>query len=114
MSIRMEKISSVVRHCIGEYLSREITSPPYNFTTVSDVVVSPDIRHAKIYISIFGNEDQKKKTLNHITSKRNEIKHILGKHLQTKFTPAIHFYLDDTLEKVDHLEKLFKEIHKSD
>ncbi|MDA0986341.1 MAG: 30S ribosome-binding factor RbfA [Bacteroidetes bacterium] len=114
MSVRIEKLASVVRHGVGDYFSREIASPPYGFVTVLDVIVSPDIRHAKIYVSIFGNEELKEKTLQFVNSRRSEIRHILGKQLQTKFTPEIHFFMDETLDRVEKLEKIFKEIHKDE
>ena len=114
MSMRMERVASVIREEIGMLLLREINDPAYGFITVTEVHVTPDLKLAKIYVSIFGNEEVKQRTMKMLEGKIPHVRAILGSHLRMKFTPSVQFYLDETMEKVDRLEKIIKKIHEND
>ena len=63
MSIRTEKVSSLIKHEIGTILSRGFSDSNVGFVTVTDVHITPDLKTAKIYVSIFGSEETKEKSL---------------------------------------------------
>ena len=80
--------------------------------TVTGVGMSPDLRHAKIYISLMGSENEKKEslaTLNHATG---WIRRELGQRIRMKFLPDIVFLKDTSQEYGEHIDKLIGEIHE--
>lgn len=111
MSIRTERVASVIKHELGEIISREYNEPSFGFITVTDVRMSPDLKIAKIAISIFGADDVREKTLKMLESEKAHIRGLIGSRIQMKFTPALQFYHDNTLDNVDRINTLIKKIH---
>jgi ribosome-binding factor A len=114
MSLRTDRVASVIKEEVGTLLSREYSDPAYGLITVTDVHVSPDIRIAKIYVSIMGTEEVRALTLRMLEERKGEIRSFIGSHLRLKFTPSIQLYLDETMERVDRLEQLLRKIHRDD
>lgn len=110
-SQRQKKVSGVIQRDLAEIFQREITgkfskSP---MITVTRVVVSKDLSVAKVALSIFGTED-KSEFLEEIKAESSEIRFLLGKRIrhQLRIVPELHFYLDDSLDYIDHINNLLK------
>ena len=110
-STRQQKYSRLIQKEIGEIFQRD----GYNFygkafVTVTGVTVSPDLGVAKIYVSIFGMPDSKK-TLEQIDKHKKEIRFQLGKNIrhQARIIPELIFFLDNSLNEVEKIEKLLKD-----
>lgn len=114
MSVRTEKVASVIKEEIGELFTRKFNGGTYGFLTVTDVHMSADLKIAKVYVSILGNKDVSERTLKLLEEQKPNIRHIVGSHVRLKFTPEIHFFLDDTMDRVERIENLIKQIHKHD
>jgi ribosome-binding factor A len=114
MSVRTEKVSSVIRHELGTIISRNYSGGELGFTTVTEVRMTPDLKLAKVYVSIFGSVKQREKTLARLESEKAHIRTLLAPRLTLKFMPALKFYKDDTMDRVENLENLIKQIHKDD
>lgn len=112
MSIRMEKVASLIKEEIGVLFTREFNEGTYGFLTVTDVQMTKDLKIAKVYVSILGESDTRARTLKMLDEQKPNIRHILGSHIRLKFTPEIQFYLDDTMDRVERIENLIKQIHK--
>lgn len=114
MSIRTEKVSSLIKEELSKILLREIDRNVNAFLTVTAVNISPDLKIAKVYLSIYDSDEKKEEAINELMRRKGEIRHILGSRIRLKFTPEIHFYLDNSLDKVDSLEKIFKKIRENE
>jgi ribosome-binding factor A len=114
MSIRTERVASLIKTEIGTILTREYNDPSFGFITVTDVKMTPDLRIAKVAFSIFGNEEQKAGTMRMLEDEKSHIRGLVGSHLRLKFTPALQFYRDDTLDTVDRINQLIRKIHDDD
>jgi ribosome-binding factor A len=114
MSLRTERVASLIKEEVGMLFTREYNDPAYGFITVMDVHVTPDLRIAKIYVSIFGNQAVKDSTMQMLEDHKGEIRSFIGSHLRLKFTPAVQFYIDETLDRVDKINRLIQQIHKDD
>ncbi len=114
MSVRAEQVASVIKEEIGILLTREFNDPSYGLLTVTDVRMSADLKIAKVYVSILGNADVRERMMKVLDEKKPGIRRIVGSHIRLKFTPEIHFYLDDTLDRVERINNLIKQIHKDD
>ena len=111
MSIRTERVSSFLKEEVGAIIEKEFSGASVGFVTVTDVHISPDLRNAKIYISVMGDENIKEKSLDTLNQNSKHIRHIIGSHLQMKFTPSVEFFLDDTLDRVEKIDAILKKIH---
>lgn len=93
---------------------RRFSIEEYGFLTVTDVRVSPDLRLAKIYVSVFGDAERKKRSLALLENQKPSIRSDIGKAVRLRFTPEISFLLDETMDKAMNLEALFKRIHNEE
>ncbi len=111
MTVRMDKVASLLREEISIILQRELTNPGYGFITVTDVRMTADLKIAKVYISILGSLEVREKTMKMLENQKSFIRGILGSRIRLKFTPSIHFYQDDTLDHVERINNLIKKTH---
>jgi len=114
MSIRTERVASLVKEEIGAILEREYRDPAYGFMTVTDVRMSPDLKIAKVSVSVFGNHEVKQQVMEMLNEEKHHIRGLVGSHLRMKFTPSLQFYLDDTMERVDRINSLLRKINDDD
>jgi ribosome-binding factor A len=110
-SMRQQKYGRLIQKEIGEIFQRD----GYNFfgkafVTVTGAQISPDLGVAKIYISIFGVKESKT-VLDQIEKHNKEIRKILGSKIrhQARIIPELKFFLDDSLNYVEKIEKLLKD-----
>ena len=114
MSIRLEKINALLKEEISLIFLHKLQDPTLGLITVTSVKVSPDLKIAKVYVSIYDRglrED--------IFEKINDVKVLIRTQLAHRVKnmrriPELNFYLDDTLDYVEKMENIFKEIHKND
>ena len=114
MSVRAEKVGSLVKEELGEIFQRNFSMSEFGFLTVTEVIMSPDLKIAKVYISIYGDKNRKLKSLEMLEARKPSIRSMLGKAVRLRYTPEIYFYLDETIEKAIKIEKLFKEIREKE
>lgn len=115
MSIRAEKVASVVRQELGSIISRELNgSGEYGFATVTEARMTPDLRVARVFVSIFGSDEKREKTLKFIQKQKGRYRSLIGSRLGLKFTPALEFHHDTSLDNAMHIENLIRQIHKDD
>lgn len=113
-SKRQQRFAGVLQQDLAEMLQREGSSwAPGAFITVTRVRVTPDLSIARIYLS-FINTSTAKTDLEKIKSKTSEIRYKLGQRIKdtARIVPQLEFFLDDTNEYVEHMDKLFDQISK--
>ena len=114
MSIRTARVASLIKEEIGAILIREYSSPAHGFTTVTDVAVTGDLRIAKVYFSVMGTPEVQRKTMEMLEGERSHMRGIVGSHLRMRFVPELQFFHDTTMDRVDRINTLIREIHKND
>ncbi len=114
MSLRTDRVASLVKEEAGLFISRELNAPTLGLITVMDVFMTPDLKIAKIYVSILGTPEVKKASMESLEDRKGELRSFIGSHLRLKFTPSIQIYLDETMERVDKINRLIQQIHKDD
>lgn len=114
MSVRSEKVGSLIKEELGVLFQRNFSMADFGFLTVTEVLMSPDLKVAKVYVSIFGDGEQKKKYFAKLESQKPSIRSMLGHAVRLRFTPEIFFYLDETLDRAMKLENIFHKIHEND
>lgn len=114
MSIRTERVASLIKHEIGLIVTREFTGAEYGFITVTDVRMSPDLKIAKIYFSVFGSPETQAKTMEMLDGEKQYIRGEVAHRVRLKFAPALQFYHDTTMDEVDKINRLINKIHSDE
>ncbi len=111
MSHRIERLNHLIRQEISELLQRHVKDPRLgNFIAITDVVTSPDLRTAKIYISHLGTEADKQATIAAITAASGFFRKELANNLRLRRVPELTFYWDDSIERGAHIEELLDRV----
>lgn len=109
---RPARVAEAIKREMGELLIREIKDVRVknSLSSVTEVEVTSDLRHAKIFVSIMGTEDQKKSVMEGLESAKGFIRSEIGKRINLRFAPEIHLKLDESLEKGDRLIQLINKV----
>jgi ribosome-binding factor A len=108
MKYRKLRVQDLFKEEVALIIQREIRDPGMGFVTVLGVKMSDDLKNAKVYLSIYGNEEEKAATLAALKRSRSYIKFLLGKKIQLRYMPELHFIIDDTYEKAARIEEILK------
>jgi ribosome-binding factor A len=114
MSVRTHKVGSLIKEELSVLFQRNFSMSDYGFLTVTEVIMSPDLKVAKVYISVYGDTERKKKSFSMLEAHKSSIRSMLGRSVRLRYTPEIIFYLDETVEKAIKLENIFHKIHEQD
>ena len=109
MTERMRRVDTAVRQVLGDAISQDLKDPRVGFVTVTDVSTSPDLRHARVYVSILGTPAEQEASLEGLRSAHGFLQGRVARELRLKNTPELDFILDDTAEKAFRLERLLEE-----
>jgi ribosome-binding factor A len=111
---RIDRIEEQLRIELSEIIEREIQDPRVGLATVTSVKISPDLRHARVFVTILGDAGQKKKGIQGLRSAASYIRRSLSKRLHhLKRIPDLTFDYDESVEKGIRIEELLEQI-KSD
>ena len=110
MSQRTDRVDELLRQEIGVLLAKEIADPRIGFVTITDVETAPDLRHAKVWVSIIGGKTDQKETLRALQHSMGFIRHELGRTLRIKRIPDLHVHLDDSMERGTRLLHMLQEL----
>lgn len=110
--VRVEKLQELMKQEISDIVLHELKDPRIGFVTVTSVSCTEDLREAKIYVSVMGDEKKARDTLNGLNSSLGFVRREIGKRIRLRFTPEISFALDTSLSYSDHIQRLLNEIHE--
>lgn len=113
MSQRMEKVQKLARQVLGEAI-HELKDPRIGFATVTSVRISPDLRHARVRVSVLGTDEEQTETMAGLNSAKSHLRGELGRQVRMKYLPELAFELDQQAEDAEHLEELLRKIHQED
>lgn len=114
MSIRTARVAQLIKQQISESLMRDIETEGFGLMTVTDVMVTPDLRIAKVYVSHYHSGKTDEEILAFLEENSKEIRMAVGKSVRLKFTPELRFFIDQTLDRVERLEELIRKIHEDE
>jgi ribosome-binding factor A len=106
---RMRRVDEAVREVLSDVLTHEVKDPRVGFVTVTDVKTSPDLSHARVYVSVLGDAEAVSASLEGLRSARGFLQGRIGGELRLKHTPTLTFFHDDTAERAQRLERLMDE-----
>ncbi len=103
---RLERVNQLVKEEISTLLQRELKDPRLGFVTVTEVDVTPDLKQAKVYVSVLGPEEQWVSSFKALQSARGFVWSWLRKHLDLRVTPELSFRPDRSMEHAAHMQAL--------
>jgi len=99
MADRMRRVNEAVREVVSARLAEGLGDPRIGFVTVTSVETSPDLRHARVYVSVLGDEDARAETLTGLESAHGVLQLALARDLRMKHTPALQFVWDESIDR---------------
>ena len=110
MTQRMEKVQKLAKQVLGEAI-HELKDPRIGFATVTAVRVTPDLRHARVWVSVLGSEDEQAATMKGLKSAGAHLRAELGRQIRMKYLPELTFELDTGAQEAERLEVLLRKLH---
>src|SRR6266567_2833335 len=106
---RMRRVDEAIREVIGDALAGELKDPRVGFVTVTDVRTSADLSHARVFVSVLGDAEQREQSLAGLASAHGFLQQRIAQELAFKRTPTLEFSYDDTTDRALRLERLLRE-----
>lgn len=110
VSQRTERVDELLRQEIGLIVSRDIADPRVGFATITSVETTPDLRHAKLWVSVIGQPAEREATVAALRRAMPFVRHELGTRLRIKRIPDLHVHLDDTAERGTRVLQLLSDL----
>ena len=109
MKHRLQRVNEVIRRELGELIAREFRFEG-KLVTLQQVDVTPDLKHAHVYVSIIGSEAERHRDMATLHDSRAQLQQALSRRVVLKYTPHLHFKLDDTIERGTRVLNILEEI----
>jgi ribosome-binding factor A len=105
----MRRINEVLREVIGAAIGSDLSDPRIGFVTVTSVETSPDLRSAKVFVSVLGSEQEREATLAGLSSSHGVIQSRIAAETRMRRTPTLTFHYDSTIEQGVRISRLLDE-----
>ena len=109
--VRVEKVRELMKQEISDIILHDLKDPRIGFVTVTSVSCTEDLREAKIYVSVMGDEQSVRDTLAGLGRALGFVRREIGRRIRLRFTPEISFALDTSLEYSDRIRRLLDTMH---
>lgn len=110
---RLRRVDEAVREVLSEAVTKEIKDPRVGFVTVTAVQTSSDLRHARVFISVLGDEGVRERSLHGLRSAHGFLQRRVADELRIKHTPTLDFVYDDTIDRGMRIEALLEQEESS-
>ena len=108
MTNRMRRVNEALREVIAAAIAGELEDPRIGFVTVTSVETSPDLRSARVFVSVLGDERERVKTLAGLASSHGLVQAAIAREMRLKRTPTLSFHYDEGPERGIRLSRLLK------
>ena len=106
---RMRRVNEVMREVVGSAIASELEDPRIGFVTVTAVETSPDLRAARVYVSVLGDQHERDATLAALASSHGLLQAAVARETRMKRTPTLSFHYDEGPERALRLSRLIDE-----
>ncbi len=113
-SKRIARVNELIRMELANVLINDVKDPRIGFVTVTGVDVSPDLRDAKVKVSVMGNNKERRGAIHALNHSRGFIQFKINEVVRLKFIPRLYFILDKSLEDSMKIGEILKKIHDQD
>jgi ribosome-binding factor A len=106
---RMRRIDEVMRKIVGTAIASDLEDPRIGFVTVTAVHTSPDLRSARVYVSVLGDESEREATLAGLRASHGKLQGAIAREVRIKHTPTLTFHYDEGPERALRLTRLLED-----
>jgi ribosome-binding factor A len=106
---RMRRVNEAVREVLSARLAEGLNDPRIGFVTVTSVETSPDLRHARVYVSVLGTESERADTLAGLDSAHGVLQQSIAGALRMKRTPTLQFVFDESIDRGMRISRLLED-----
>ena len=106
---RMRRVNEVMREVIGSAIATELEDPRIGFVTVTSVETSPDLRSARVHVSVLGGDAERQATLAGLSSSHGVLQATIAREMRIKRTPKLSFHYDETPERGVRVSRLLEQ-----
>jgi ribosome-binding factor A len=106
----VERVGQEIRDEIATMIGRELKDPRIGFVTVTRVAITPDLRFARVYVSVLGDKAQQEKSLAGLKQASGFVKREIGRRLRMRLTPEIQFLYDKGVDATDRVARLLDDV----
>ena len=99
MAGRMRRVNEAVREVVSARIAEGLRDPRIGFVTVTAVETSPDLRHARVFVSVLGSDEERADTLAGLDSAHGVLQQAVGSELRMKRTPTLQFVFDESIDR---------------
>jgi ribosome-binding factor A len=107
---RMRRVDEAVRAVLSDAIAKDLQDPRVGFVTVTAVKTSPDLRHARVYVSVLGDEQARAETLDGLRSAHGFLQARVASELTLKHTPMLTFQYDESVDRGMRITQLINDI----
>ncbi len=107
---RLDRVSALILKEVGNIIQTKVSDPRIGFASLTGVEISPDLKYAKIFVSVLGTKNEKIKSLKGLKSAAGFIQSLLNHRLQMRYVPEIRFFLDPSLERGDRILNILNQM----
>ncbi len=107
---RMRRVDEAMRAVLSEAISRDLQDPRVGFVTVTGVKTSPDLRHARVYVSVMGDDADRRATLEGLAAAHGFLQGRISSALRLKHTPSLTFDYDESVDRGMRISQLLDEL----
>jgi ribosome-binding factor A len=105
---RMRRVDEAMREVLSDAITSELKDPRVGFVTVTSVHTTPDLRQARVFVSVLGTAPERRRSLDGLRSAHGYLQRRVADQLHLKHTPTLEFVYDDTAERAQRIETLLK------
>jgi ribosome-binding factor A len=106
---RMRRVDEAMRAVLSEAIAKDLKDPRVGFVTVTGVKTSPDLRHARVYVSVLGDDQKRSASIDGLRSAHGFLQRRLADELTLKHTPSLTFEYDDSVDRSMRITRLIAE-----
>jgi ribosome-binding factor A len=106
---RMRRVNESIKEILGDAITTELKDPRIGFVTVTEVDTSPDLRAARVYVSVLGAEEERERSLAGLRSAHGFLQGKIASAMRMKRTPTLTFEYDESAERGDRISRLLKD-----
>jgi len=110
---RTERVGALLKAALAETLLRGVKDPRVGMVTVTGVDLSPGLKHARVFVSVVGDDEARARTLAGLASARPYLQSQAGKRLGLRYTPELRFEIDPSFEAGERVDRLLREIQRA-
>ena len=109
---RPKRVAHLIKKEISAILQKQIKNSQLGFVTITEVKVTDDLQHAKVYFTVYGSEQERISTEKLLKRMTAFVRYHIGQRIRLRYTPEIVFYYDETIKRAARIDELINKIHQ--